>query len=176
MGQSRTKTLRSNVKNWFDSNRATNSIAIIALLASVVLSSPIYSHIEAWFAASPEADFVSPSPSINAVPAGFLVSVRSNNIPDSSDLWFIVRAGSQAEWYPFSLMSSNETWSMPNVCPGIGKQTLQVWLVPDAQESALLIWVDTHHSSYTQGLTSLGSPSAIELTQRAINVTEKCPG
>jgi hypothetical protein len=176
MEPSRTKTRRSNDKNWFSSNKATNLIAIAALLASVLLSSPAFSLYEKWSATPPEADFVSPNSSLNAIPAGFLVSVKSNNIPDSSDLWFIVRSGSQAEWYPWALMSSNETWSLENVCPGTGEQILQVWLVPDSQESVLLEYVSTHHSSYTQGLLNLGSSSASELTHRNIYVTKKCPG
>jgi hypothetical protein len=176
MEESRPKTRRSRVNDWYSSNKATNTIAIIALLAAVGLSSPVLSFFAARLADHPEADFISPNPSIKDVPAGFLVSVRSNNIPDSSNLFFVIRDESQAEWYPWAIMDSNETWSLKDVCAGTGMQTLQIWLVPDSQENALLYWIDNPHSSYTQGLTSLGSPSAIDLKYLTINVTKACPG
>ena len=179
MGQSRIKPRQSSGKNWLASSKTTNAAAIAALGVSIialVLSAPVYPHIEALFAASPEADFVYPNPSTTTAPAGFSVSISSNNVPVSSDLWFIVRAGTQHEWYPFDLINPNGTWSIADICPATGKQILQIWLVPDSQESTLLTYLDSKHGSYTQGLTSLGSRSATELAARTMYVRKKCAG
>jgi hypothetical protein len=176
MGRSRTKSHQGNGKNWLASIKTTNAIAIGALAVSLIaLVVSVYPHIEAHFAPRPEAYLVAPNPSTYTVPAGFLVTVRSNNIPDSSDLWFIVRAGSQDEWYPYYLMIPNETWSMTDVCPAVGKQTLQVWLVPDSEDAALLTYINNTHRTYTQGLTNMGSYSRV-LAFLNVDVTKKCPG
>ena len=169
----------SNDENWFASKTFTNLIAFAALIEAVALSYPIYPHIEGIWSNSPEAHFVSPNPAINTAPAGFTVSISSNNIPDSSDLWFIVRAGSQGDWYPYYRIVSNVTWSIMNVCPAVGKQILQIWMVPDAEESTLLTWTqDSKPGAHSQGLTSLGAPSATLLAPpgRTIYITKKCPG
>ena len=69
------------------------------------------------------------------------------------------------------------TWSIPNVCPAVGMQMLQIWMVPDAEESTLLTWEeDSKPGAHAQGLTSLGAPSATKLADRTIYVTKKCPG
>ena len=177
MRRSSKKSHPSNDENWFASKTFTNLIAFAAPIEAVALSYPIYPHIEGIWSNSPEAHFVSPNPVINTAPAGFTVSISSNNIPDSSDLWFIIRAGSQGEWYPYSRIIPNETWSIPGVCPAKGSQVLQIYLIPNSEEGTLLIYQADRTLSSGRGLTSLGAPSETLLAERTINVmTNKCPG
>ncbi len=89
----------------------------------------------------------------------------AQNIPPSSDLWLVVRGGVRGTWYPYNrLPVSDGRWRVParRLCPGAGPQDIEVYLVPDTDETELFDFIHSTAARQSKGISSLPPGSVLE--------------
>jgi hypothetical protein len=75
-------------------------------------------------------------------PWGPGLSGALRNIPMDRDIWMVVRAGVQGDWYAAGWFAQHGgSWSIGRglICPANGAQEFQLWMVPDSEDTGLLV-------------------------------------
>jgi hypothetical protein len=137
-------------------------IVAIAALSGSPYVSKVYQHFS-----GPDATITEPQN--GSVQSSYLfgASGTARNIPAGDDLWLVVRAAGNGEWYPVTrLIPQNGLWIVgANVIrPANGSQTLEVIMLPDSNEATFNDYVNAldgpKHSN--PGVSSLPAGYTIE--------------
>lgn len=88
----------------------------------------------------------------------------AKHIPESSDLWFVVRSGIEGRWYPVTRISltSGGGWRVSDICTSPGPRDLEVFLVSDTDEAQLFMYLRQAHRLHFPGIDSMPPGSALQ--------------
>jgi hypothetical protein len=144
--------------------KADKIAATAAFAALITAATPI--GLGLWHRwESPDAAIVSPANGAKVANNTFAVSGTAEHIPQGDDLWLIVRAGDQGQWYPAAhIVVDGSRWRVGKdlVCPGSGIQDLVVFLIPAIDDQQLFSYMSGSEQSRSEPVLSLPPQSAFE--------------
>jgi hypothetical protein len=161
------------------------STAIIGSLAAV-LAVPLYHFIKLHLDPPQiQATISSPLTSTKEPDNLFGANGFAQNIPSNMELWLVVKSGVEGRYYPLEpLQIDNDGgWNIPNakICPALGSQIIQLYLVPKAAEGSLSTYA-LDGTKHLAGIRSMPTGSVREaqssVTVLALNpegIEPSCP-
>jgi hypothetical protein len=153
-------------ERWSRADKINLGVAIIAIIAAASPWVPNVYH----YVTRPTVVISSPPANYTSGESGFSASGTSQHIPEDDDLWLMVRAPG-AFWFPIEKLEINGEWSVPShmICYRLGpdQQDLQVWMIPDTADGALINYMNEAHP--TSPITQMPPGSVME-THRTIQV------
>jgi hypothetical protein len=99
----------------------------------------------------------------------------ASHIPESDDLWLVVRSGIEGRWYPDARLAPEDgAWRLQprELCPASGPQELEVWLVPQTADGELIAYRKALDAGQAPGLNSMPPTATLEAVA-SISVARK---
>ena len=148
---------------------AALTIAIISSLAAA-FAIPVYNFVKLHLHPPQiQATISSPIPSTKEYDNLFGANGFAQNIPSNMELWLVVKSGVEDKYYPLEplVIDNDGGWNIPNakICPALGSQVIQVYLVPKAEEGSLSTY-SLDGTNHLAGIPSMPTGSVREAQSR----------